>query len=65
MGLERETEERIREWLGGRTCCRCERPAVRFARGRFYCHVHFPYGRTEAEGDRKVHKHPRRMKRRR
>jgi hypothetical protein len=57
MGLEQETERRLRQLLRGRTCCRCEQPAVRFARNRFYCDRHFPYGRPDG-GPGKAYKHP-------
>src|SRR4051794_8689605 len=57
MGLERDAEERLKQVFGGRTCCKCNRPAVRIIRKRFYCSRHYsPAGRILDEG--KSHKHP-------
>ena len=63
MGLDPETVRRMGEFFRDQTCCRCGRPAVRFARGKFYCAEDYPYGPSaDAEG-RRVYKCPRWAKR--
>lgn len=52
MGLHPETEQRMRELFGGRSCCRCGRPAARLAGGRFFCTTHFPYRQVRSGGAR-------------
>jgi hypothetical protein len=42
MELEGETLRRMAAYFGGRTCCRCGRPAERFAAHHFYCGLHYP-----------------------
>jgi hypothetical protein len=41
MGLDPQTEQRLRELFGGRQCCRCGRPAERLIDDQYYCQPHF------------------------
>jgi hypothetical protein len=41
MGLDHQTEQRMRELFGGRHCCQCNAPAARLMDDRYYCHGHF------------------------
>jgi hypothetical protein len=52
MMLESETVRRMAAFFAGRVCCKCSRPALRFAHGRFYCERHFPPARTREEAPR-------------
>ncbi len=58
MGLDRETEQRIRELFGGRHCCQCGQQAARLAGDRFYCPRHFPRGRRRPSSDEKSYRDP-------
>jgi hypothetical protein len=58
MGLDRETELRIRELFGGRRCCQCGQPAARLAGDRFYCPRHFPRGRRRPSKEEKSYRDP-------
>ena len=58
MGLDRDTERRMRGLFDGRTCSRCPRPAARLARGLFYCERHFPYRRRPNRRGLDERRHP-------
>jgi hypothetical protein len=49
MALDRQTEQRLREFFGGQRCCRCGEPAARLVHDHFYCHQHFLSARRKPE----------------
>lgn len=49
-GLAPETKARLAELFDGRTCCRCDAPAIRLACDRFYCAAHYLRRKSQAAG---------------
>lgn len=59
LRLAPDTENRLRELLAGRACCRCGSPAERFSAERYYCAAHFlRQGGQEGEGSPRVYRCP-------
>lgn len=59
MGLDRQTEQLMRELFGGKRCCQCGLPATRLAGERFYCLRHFHRDRRAAGGEERQDQQPR------
>jgi hypothetical protein len=55
-GLAPETQARIDELFGGRTCHRCGGPAARLVGERFYCAAHFPRRQPQSAAPPRVYR---------
>jgi hypothetical protein len=58
MGLDHQTEQRMRELFGGRRCCECGAAAARLMEDRFYCHPHFLAARRGQRRTTRAQKRP-------